>query len=147
MVSQKPKRKLEKIAERFYTQLRWYELILYPLIIWGATFHFFDKIWGGSILLLAGLILSLVYLMTGFYSMAGIKLRMMAIGLSFGLLGSIFNLLQMQSDLLFLIVGFFGLLSSLVIHWRTPKEEQSLQDLLRIIVILLVVLSLGIRML
>lgn len=138
MSTQDAERKIEKTARRFYHQLPWYELFLYPLMLVGAVFYSQGKIWGGSLFLLAGLILSMVYLLLWFYPEKGWALRLMAVGLSFGLLGSVFTLLHMQSDVMFLVIGGLALLGALFVYLRRSHERRAWGDLIRMLAILVV---------
>ncbi|MGC8865019.1 MAG: hypothetical protein ACP5O2_04765 [Bacteroidales bacterium] len=142
MSTQDSERKIEKTARRFYHQLPWYELFLYPLMLVGAVFYFQGKNWGGSLFLLAGLILSMVYLMLWFYPEKGWFLRLMAVGLSFGLLGCIFTLLHMQSDVMFLVMGGLALLAALILFFSKLREQRVRGDLIRMVLVLAAVIFL-----
>jgi len=76
----------------------------------------------------------------------GVWFRLSSFGLSFGLLGSVFYLLKMQSDLLFLGLGFIGLGSGFLLYFRNGSEQANRGILYRTILMLLWVLALGLLM-
>ncbi|MEJ5302762.1 MAG: hypothetical protein HPY80_04500 [Bacteroidales bacterium] len=139
-------RKIEVMASRFYQYLGWYELILYPLMLSGAALFFSGKALGGSILLLAALIQAMVYMVLWYKPGIGIWFRLSSLGLSFGLLGSVFYLLKMQSDFLFLGLGFIGLLSGFLLYFRKGSEQAYRGILYRTGLMLLWMLALGLVM-
>ncbi|HPY10850.1 MAG TPA: hypothetical protein PLV74_09545 [Bacteroidales bacterium] len=139
-------RKIEVMASRFYQYLGWYELILYPVMLLGAALFFSGKARGGSILLLAALIQAMVYMVLWYKAGMGVWFRLFSFGLSFGLLGSVFYLLKMQSDLLFLGLGFIGLGSGFLLYFRNGSEQANRGILYRTILMLLWVLALGLLM-
>lgn len=147
MSTQDAERKIEKTARRFYHQLPWYELFLYPVMLVGAVFYYQGAIWGGSLFLLAGLILSMVYLLLWFHPAKSWALRLMAVGLSFGLLGCVFTQLHMQSDVMFLMIGGLALLGALFVFFRQRHKEHARANLIRMVVIGVAVIFLLFRLL
>ncbi|OQC53892.1 MAG: hypothetical protein BWX53_00494 [Parcubacteria group bacterium ADurb.Bin016] len=112
----------------------------------GAALFFSGKARGGSILLLAALIQAMVYMVLWYKAGMGVWFRLFSFGLSFGLLGSVFYLLKMQSDLLFLGLGFIGLGSGFLLYFRNGSEQANRGILYRTILMLLWVLALGLLM-
>ena len=139
-------RKIELIARRFYQQLGWYELILYPFMIGGAGLYFSGRIWGGSLLLLTGLIQAMAYMVLWYHPGMGIRFRFASLGLSFGLLGSVFFLLKMQSDKLFLALGLASLLAALLLYLRQGLQQADRKIIYRITLMLIWLLALGLRL-
>ncbi len=139
-------RKIELIARRFYRQLGWYELFLYPFMLVGAVVYFSGRVWGGSLLLLAGLIQAMVYMVLWYHPSMSIRFRFAALGLSFGLLGSVFFFLNMQSDKVFLALGIASLLAALLLQLRQGLQQTDRKIIYRITLMLIWLLTLGLRL-
>lgn len=147
MQTSKQERKIEIMARRFFLHLQGYEFVLYPSMLIGASIYYNGKIWGGSLMLVSGLIQAMVYMALWYHPEMGIKFRFASMGLSFGLLGIVFNLLRMQSDNLFMVLGLAGLLSALVLYLRQGFQQTDRGIIYRLTLMLLGVLALGLRLL
>lgn len=88
----------------------------------------------------------MVYMVLWYHPGMGIGFHFASLGLSFGLLGSVFFLLKMQSDILFLALGLVGLLAALFLNLRQGFQQADRRIIYRITLMLIWFLALGFRL-
>lgn len=120
-------RKLELLASRIEPRLWQYELILLAFMAASLALYYFRPSWAGAgaLLLGGGLILAIIYFFRWFLPRpegqewnSGIH-KLHSAALAFGVLGGVFRVLYMQSDLLFLSISLaLSVLASLTVLYR-----------------------------
>jgi len=126
-------RKLESLAKRIEPGLWQYELILMALMAVSLIVYYTLSAWAGAgaLLLGAGLILAIIYFFRWFLPRSegsgpgALVLKLHSAAMAFGVLGGVFRVLYMQSDILFLSISLAlaALVMLLVLYYGVIKKE------------------------
>ena len=143
--------RLEATGLRLHKRVFVYEFILYILWIASLYPYYIGKLWAGTSILGISLILAIVYFLRGFRPSEDKNLllyqKFTGLAQAMAILGLASRILYMQSDILFLGISGFIILSLIVIHFVDVKKQKhvitlELQDLIRLSILLMLTILL-----